>query len=125
MNDVRDPIVSLAQDKNETPTPEGCYIIESLNVPIDEAVSIARARVPRGTTTQLHHLEGVTERYLIIAGRGRARVGNLEGIDLGPGDVVLIPPGVPQQIRTVGQEDLIFYCICNPRFRPECYVALE
>jgi len=40
------------------------------------------------------------------------------------GDVVVIPAGVSQQIVNCGARDLVFYCICSPRFTPECYEAL-
>ena len=53
-------------------TPEGCHILESWNDPADGAVSIARARVEPGITTQAHRLRGVIERYLIVDGVGRA-----------------------------------------------------
>jgi mannose-6-phosphate isomerase-like protein (cupin superfamily) len=42
-----------------------------------------------------------------------------------PGDVVVIPAGVPQQISNDGDSDLVFYCICTPRFRKAKYEALE
>ena len=86
-------------------------------------MSIARARVEPGVTTQPHRLRGVVERYLIIEGEGRATVGGAES-DVRQGDVVLIPAGVSQQIANTGADDLVFYCICTPRFTPECYEAL-
>jgi mannose-6-phosphate isomerase-like protein (cupin superfamily) len=106
-------------------TPEGCWILESWNTSVDEAVSIARARVKAGVTTKLHRLGGITERYLIIEGSGVAKIGTLEAHRVGPGDVVVIPAGVPQQISNDGDSDLVFYCICTPRFRKAKYEALE
>ena len=103
---------------------ERCYILESWNVPEDEAVSIARARVPPGVTTRTHYLTGVQERYLLVSGAGEVRVGDLGPQSVGPGDVVIIPPGVAQSIANTGAEDLVFYAICTPRFVPECYHAL-
>ena len=41
-----------------------------------------------------------------------------------PGDVVLIPSGVRQRVTNIGDEDLVFLCVCTPRFFPECYEAL-
>ena len=105
-------------------TPEGCYILESWNDAADGAASIARARVTPGVTTQPHRLRGVIERYLIIEGEGRANVGGVDS-DVRPGDVVIIPAGVSQSITNTGTEDLLFYCICTPRFTPECYEALD
>lgn len=62
----------------------------------DEEASIARARVEPGVTTRLHRLAGITERYVILEGRGRVRVGNVPETELEPGDVVTIPPDQPQ-----------------------------
>ena len=105
-------------------TPEGCYILESWNDGFDPAVSIARARIEPGATTQAHRLKGVIERYLIIEGEGRATADGVAK-DVRPGDVVTIPAGASQRIANTGTRDLVFYCICTPRFTPECYEALE
>ena len=91
----------------------------------DAQASIARARVEPGTTTRLHRLLGITERYLILAGRGRAEIGDLAPVEVGAGDVVVIPPGVAQRIANTGDEDLLFAAICTPRFLPECYQDLD
>ena len=56
---------------------EGCFIIEWWNAPADADLSVARARVEPGVTTRWHRLRGVTERYLILDGRGWVDVGDL------------------------------------------------
>ncbi len=104
---------------------EGCHILEYLNSPEDPDLSLARARVPPGVKTALHRLVGVTERYHLIAGRGVARLGSEETPELSAGDTVTIPAGVDQQIRNTGESDLVFLCLCTPRFVPECYVEIE
>ena len=83
--------------------------------------SIARARVAAGVTTRWHALDGIVERYVILEGRARAEVGDVVA-DVGPGDVVLIPPQCRQRIANTGRGDLVFLAICTPRFRPEAYV---
>ena len=108
----------------ESLTPEGCYILESWNDPSDPAVSIARARVQAGATTRAHRLRGVVERYLIVEGEGRAMVDGVEN-DVRPGDIVVIPAGASQRIANTGIRDLVFYCVCSPRFTPACYESLE
>jgi mannose-6-phosphate isomerase-like protein (cupin superfamily) len=100
---------------------ERCYITEWWNTPEDGAVSVARARVEPGTTTKWHRLHAITERYVILAGRGRVEVGTLAPEEVGPGDVVVIPPGVSQRIANIGGSDLVFLAICTPRFTPEAY----
>ncbi len=104
---------------------EGCYILELLNDPADEDVSVVRARVAPGVTTRWHRLRGTAERYLIQSGRGMAHVGDAEPRELGPGDVVLIPPMVRQRVHNPGPDDLVFLAVCTPRFRPENYLEVD
>ena len=106
-------------------TPERCFISETWNSSNDELLSIARARVKPGVMTALHQLKGVTERYLIVSGKGMVEAGDLSPSEVGIGDVVIIPAGIPQRITNTGETDLIFYCICTPRFSPDCYHNLE
>ena len=106
-------------------TPEGCFINELSNIPADPDVSIAEARVPSGRTTRWHRLKGTTERYVLLAGDGEVEVGNLPAERVGPGDVVLIPPGVRQRIRNVGSDDLVFLAICSPRFEQAAYEDID
>jgi mannose-6-phosphate isomerase-like protein (cupin superfamily) len=102
-------------------TPEKCHILELSNGPDDPDCSIARARVEPGVTTRGHRLAETAERYVVLEGRGRAEIGDLPPQDVGPGAVVLIPPGCRQRIANVGQTDLVFLAICTPRFRPANY----
>ena len=106
-------------------TAERCYIIELSNSPDDPEASIARARVAPRVTTRWHRLAGTTERYVIVEGRGRVEVGRLPPQEVGPGDVVLIPPSCPQRITNLGQGDLIFLAVCTPRFRQEVYEDID
>lgn len=117
--------IRKADPDSESMIQEGCCILENWNDGSDPAVSIARARVGAGKTTQLHRLRAVDERYVIIQGTGTVRVGDLAPSRIQPGDVVVIPAGVPQQISNEGADDLVFYCVCTPRFSPGCYEALE
>jgi mannose-6-phosphate isomerase-like protein (cupin superfamily) len=115
----------IKQDlSKEFPTPERCSIVDMSNSPTDETLSIARARVEQGVTTMLHSLEGVDERYIIVQGRGLMEVGNLPVTEVTPGDVVLIPEGTRQRITNCGDTDLIFYCVCTPRFQTNAYKEL-
>jgi mannose-6-phosphate isomerase-like protein (cupin superfamily) len=119
--------VAILQSRpaREYPTAEPCWIEEVANDAGDPEVSIARARVLAGVCTAWHRLLGVSERYLIISGQGSVELGDASPAPVGVGDVVRIPPGVAQRIRNTGPDDLVFYCICQPRFRPACYEALE
>jgi mannose-6-phosphate isomerase-like protein (cupin superfamily) len=104
---------------------EGCFITELSNTPDDPAVSIARARVPRGVTTRWHRVKGTVERYVILEGRGRAEVGDRPAREVGPGDVVFIPSSCRQRIANIGDKDLVFLAICTPRFTRQDYEGLE
>lgn len=123
-----DPAVLHPDDSKEFPTEERCHILESSNTEGDEALSIARARVPVGVTTMWHAVDGADERYLIVKGTGRVSIGDESARlcdDVGPGDIVLIPSGTPQRIANTGECCLEFYALCTPRFREEMYRSLE
>ncbi|MDF9392352.1 MULTISPECIES: cupin domain-containing protein [Methylococcus] len=104
---------------------ERCYITEWWNSAADAEVSVARARVEPGVTTRLHRLRDTTERYLILEGQGRVEIEGLAPSAVGPGDAVLIPPGVSQRIANTGAGDLVFLAICTPRFTPAAYEDLD
>jgi mannose-6-phosphate isomerase-like protein (cupin superfamily) len=120
------PRVLATSSAPEFETAERCHIRELSNSTDDEQVSIARARVEPGVTTALHRLRGIEERYLILEGTGRVEVGGPDlAADVSPGDVVWIPPGVTQRITNTGAIDLVFLCICTPRFDRRCYELME
>lgn len=121
---MKESIRKLDQAK-EFYTAERCFINEVANTPDDPDVSIARARVAPGVTTCWHRLRDTCERYVILAGEGSVEIGDLPPQQVKPGDVALIPPLCRQRISNTGKEDLIFLCVCSPRFRPEAYEDLE
>jgi mannose-6-phosphate isomerase-like protein (cupin superfamily) len=123
--EVRNAAVLAPDEAAEYDFREGCRILELANSDADPALSIARARVPAGTTTRWHRLRGTSERYVILSGQGRVEVGDVPPTQVGPGDVVQIPPLCRQRITATGPEDLVFLALCTPRFRPECYEDLE
>jgi mannose-6-phosphate isomerase-like protein (cupin superfamily) len=104
-------------------TPERCYIAENHS---DPTVSIARATIKPGVTTKAHHLkEGVQEIYIITSGKGVVKIGNLDPTEVNVGDVVVIPSLTSQKVTNTGSTDLLFYCVCTPRFTEACYVDEE
>ena len=117
--------VKRIRPQDEFHAAEGCYILELSNSAEDPEVSIARARVAPGVTTRWHRVRGTTERYVILEGQGRAEVGGLAPQEVGPGDVVLIPPSHRQRIANTGNRDLVFLAICSPRFASEAYEEAE
>ncbi|MEM9929407.1 MAG: cupin domain-containing protein [Bacteroidota bacterium] len=111
------------QPDQEFYTSERCHIIEVINQPDHAEVSIAQARVEPGVTTRWHTVE-VREIYYILEGEGRAEVGD-EIFSVAPGDAISIPPLVRQRIKNTGENDLVFLCVCTPRFTPEGYRELS
>jgi len=109
----------------EYETDERCHIIEVANDSGDEQLSIARARVDAGVTTAWHRLNGISERYIIISGKGLVEVEDIEATRVEPGDVVRIPAGKAQRIANTGDEQLIFYAVCVPPFSEQAYINLE
>ncbi len=115
-----EPYIAKHDASLEHYTDERCHILESWNDPRDPDVAIARARVEPGVTTARHVLE-VDERYVITSGRGRVEVEGLDATDVEAGDVVVIPSGRSQRIANTGEVDLVFLCVCTPRFEQRHY----
>lgn len=105
-------------------TDERCFIRELVNDPAQPAASLARCRVTSGTLTQKHALS-VDEWYVIVAGSGTMYVGDAPPCAVAAGDVVAIPAHTSQQVLNSGDADLVFECLCIPRFTPDCYRSLE
>ena len=117
--------VKKAGSAIEFETAERCHIIEIANDPGDAQVSIARARVEPGVTTAWHRLNGISERYIIISGRGLVEVDDIDPTSVTAGDVVRIAAGKAQRITNTGTDELIFYAVCAPAFKQASYVSLE
>ena len=120
-----DPHICKFEPSKEYFTPEGCYIIENVNLPTDPDLSIAVARVEPGVTTRWHRLTDTIERYIIQEGTGLVEIGDKPPQEVKPGDVVLIPPMCRQRITNVSETGLVFLCICTPGFTPECYNDID
>ena len=112
------PKIVKADSLKENPTVERCLITENYS---NENISIAQARVKPGITTLPHHLIDVNEIYLITNGEGQVDVGDLKTTKVTSGDLIVIPAGCPQRISNIGKNDLVFYCVCTPKFTSECY----
>ena len=105
-------------------TDERCFITELLNNDRSPDVSLAVARVEAGVSTQLHSLSGIEEIYIVRSGRGVIEIDGIEQ-DIAAGDQAIVPASAAQRITNTGSDDLCCYCLCRPRFRPDCYVNLE
>ncbi len=105
-------------------TRERCFITELFNDASVPDVSVARCRVEPGVTTERHALS-VAEWYVIESGRGLMWLGDDAAFAVGAGDTVAIPGGCEQRIANSGETDLLFLCVCVPRFTPATYTARE
>jgi len=114
--------IRRAEPSKESLTRENCYILELANDASDPDVSIARARVLPGVTTEWHRVRDIDERYVIVRGTGKVEVGDLPPAIVNEGDVVRIPANTQQRITNVGDVDLVFLCVCSPRFVQEAYM---
>lgn len=118
------PVTKEAKPRAEAWTRERCFITELLNSAEQPEVSLARARVEPGVTTELHSLS-VSEWYILEAGEGLMRVANREPFVVRPGDTIAVGKNTAQQVTNSGNSDLVFLCVCVPRFSQECYTSLE
>jgi len=62
--------------------------------------------------------------HIIRQGKGLAEINHML-IEVTVGDKVFVPKGVSQRVTNTGTKDLEFYCICLPRFVPDCYINLD
>lgn len=118
-------ILSARPERDEYWFREGCHITELSNSEADEAVSVARVRLPPGGQTRWHALVDTVERYVILAGSGEVEVGEMPAQAVTENDVVIIPSGCRQRIRNPGERNLEFLAICSPRFEEQNYRDLE
>ena len=112
------------KENPEKYTSERCFIAEIINDPDWPEFSIARCRVEPGASTQLHAV-AVHEIYVIEQGLGLVTIGDSAPFSVTPGDTVNIPKHCAQSITNRGTTDLIFSCICAPKFSQDCYTSLE
>lgn len=77
--------------------------------------SLAEATVPPGGETAEHYHPRTEELYFFVGGAGRMRLGEEES-EVGAGDCVVIPPGVPHKLWNPAGEPLVLLCCCAPAY---------
>ena len=113
-------LIRHLKDCPEFTAGDNCRLRELLNAKTDDRAfgySLAHATVKPGLRTKPHSLK-TSEVYYILEGKGRMYVGG-EAADIGPGDVIDIPPHAVQCIECVGTTDLVFLCIVDPAWCAE------
>ena len=114
-------IIKAFRPDSEVFLEEGCHIVELHNSTDDAGCSIARARLEPGKITELHRLRDIVERYVIVSGNGEVEIDGKVPVAVAAMDVVIIPAAVSQRIRNTGDCDLVFLCVCTPRFDQKKY----
>lgn len=79
--------------------------------------SLAHAVLPLGGQS-IRHCLATDEVYVILAGRGRMHIDS-ETAEVGPFDLLEIPPGARQWIENIGDTELVFLCLVDPAWRAE------
>lgn len=80
--------------------------------------SLAEAEVPGGGSTAEHFHRSSEEIYYFTGGAGVVRIGDQEA-DVGPGDLVVIPPGVRHKLWAAAGRPLTLLCCCSPPYSDE------
>lgn len=106
---------------NEFFTEERCHILEIVNTAEIPDFSLAQARVESGITTAWHSVVETDELYYLLEGEGEMEIGTDFKRKLKKGEAVLIPKNQRQRITNTGSTDLVFLCVCAPRFEVENY----
>ena len=87
-------------------------ILDRTNAPVQNQ-SLAEARVAAEGRTERHYHKVTEEFYFILEGAGEIELDG-ERRMVGPGDAILIPPGVRHTIMAT--EPLRFLCCCAPPY---------
>lgn len=80
--------------------------------------SLAHASLASGKASLPHRFKEASEVYYILRGRGTMHIDN-ETAEVGPGEMVYIPPKSVQYIENAGEDSLDFLCIVYPAWKPD------
>jgi mannose-6-phosphate isomerase-like protein (cupin superfamily) len=107
-------------------TLDGSEIREVAGPAIGSAVnqSLAEATVPAGGSTEEHYHRVTEEIYFFTEGRGRLRLAAVDRA-VGPGDTVVIAPGVRHKLWASEDAPLKLLCCCAPAYSHEDTVITE
>lgn len=89
---------------------------------LELAHSLAHAKVLPNGISKPHALKS-TEIYVIQSGKGIMHIDE-QIFEVNSSDVVIIPPMAVQFIENKTDEDLTFFCIVEPAWKPEDEIIL-
>lgn len=76
-------------------------------------LSITVLEIQPGVEVPIHTHEREVDSILVLSGRGKAYVGD-SWQDIGPKDVLVLPPGLRHGVKNDGDEPLICYIVHAP-----------
>lgn len=120
----QEPILFSTDLNKEYYSDEGCFITEIMNLSDINHISLAQARVKVGEHTETHLLKNTEELYYITQGMGTATIDS-QTFNVRKGDCLRIKAHQKQAIQNTGVEDLVFLCICLPRFEQDNYISIK
>lgn len=88
------------------------------NDAVNISYSIAFAELEAGASSLPHILQTRTEVYIVLEGTGVAYIGGTAQA-MQKNDLLLIPEGVEQYVKNVGDSTLKFICIVSPPWSKE------
>jgi mannose-6-phosphate isomerase-like protein (cupin superfamily) len=97
-------------------------IYTSLGAAVGAQLTVAEVAVDTGKSTGIHYHKRTEEVYVILCGTGRMRLDD-EVRNVGPGDCVVIAPGVVHQISNQEDERLTFIAACAPAVDPSDFYS--
>ncbi len=80
--------------------------------------SLAHASLASGKASLPHRFKEASEVYYILRGRGIMHI-DKETAEVGPGEMVYIPPKSVQYIENIGEDSLDFLCMVYPAWKPD------
>ena len=80
-------------------------------------LAVTWVECPPGSQQALHSHTEIEQVYVIVRGRGEMIVGD-ERATVGPGAMILVPPGTDHAIRNPYDETLVYVSAASPPFDP-------
>ena len=87
-----------------------------------ETASYAFVRLRDGEALHRHDKSDMS--MVLLSGRARVRIGASE-VELSPGDVALIPRGVPHAVKNLSPEPITGFAVFSPPADPKDRIELE
>ena len=85
--------------------------------------SFAVGRVQMLGSTYLHRLKS-SEVYFILKGTAEFTINDDTAV-VGASQAIYVPPGASQQVKNVGNDELLFICIVDPAWKEDDEEILE